>query len=437
MSLLRDKLTSNKFLARNTIINFTGMVSPLIVGLFTVPVTINGIGIERFGILNLIWVLIGYFSLFDFGLSRALTHLVAVKIGQDKTEELPKVIYTALFLTLCLGFIALVLMVPLSQWLVMHILKIPEDLRPETQNAMLLMSLGLPIIITMLGLRGVLEGLQRFDFSVSIRVSIGIMMFLGPILVIPFTKSLFWITVVLLITNVSAFAAYIYLCYRALPILRFSRFEIDITHISKLLKFGGWMTISNTISPLMVYADRFIIGTFAPISNVSYYSMPSMIVNKYLVIPSSITSVFFPAFSTTCVHDTQRTNFLYKRTIKYIFCILSFLTILTVIFAKSGLTIWLGSEFANHSFRVMQILAVGVLFNGLAYLPFVFIQSMGRPDITAKFHFLELIFYIPAIILLVKFYGIIGAAIAWTLRTGLDAILLYYFMALLSKKHLN
>ena len=72
-------LTSGPRLAKNVAWNFLGHGLPLLVGLATIPLLIDGLGVERFGILVLAWMIIGYFSL--LGLPRALTKLVAENLG--------------------------------------------------------------------------------------------------------------------------------------------------------------------------------------------------------------------------------------------------------------------------------------------------------------------------------------------------------------------
>jgi O-antigen/teichoic acid export membrane protein len=98
---------------------------------------------------------------------------------------------------------------------------------------------------------------------------------------------------------------------------------------------------------------------------------------------------------------------------------------LTVGLARSGLTIWLGADFAEHSFRVLQWLAVGVLINSLAAIPFALVQGAGRPDLTAKLHLIELPGYLLTLWWLIGARGVEGAAIAWTARMGVDALVLF------------
>jgi len=69
-------------------------------------------------------------------------------------------------------------------------------------------------------------------------------------------------------------------------------------------------------------------------------------------------------------------------------------------------------------------LAFGSILNCLTYIPTALIQSAGRPDITGKLHFLELPFYLFALYILIKFFGIEGAAIAFVLRVSVEVIVL-------------
>jgi O-antigen/teichoic acid export membrane protein len=62
--------------------------------------------------------------------------------------------------------------------------------------------------------------------------------------------------------------------------------------------------------------------------------------------------------------------------------------------------------------------------NALARIPYGYVQALGRTDITGRFHILELIFYIPLLFVLIKTWGIKGAALAWTIRVTADMILL-------------
>lgn len=199
---------------------------------------------------------------------------------------------------------------------------------------------------------------------------------------------------------------------------------MNLSTAGTLFKFGAWMTTSNIISPLMVNMDRFIIGALISMSAVAYYVTPFDVVTKLLIIPAAIASVLFPAFSAGFSQDREYTVKLYMRGIKYVFILLVPMVFLFVSFSKQGLEIWLGQEFSKNSFRVMQILSIGVLLNAVAHLPFALIQAAGRPDITAKLHIVELPLYLLMLLILISAFDIRGAAIAWLVRVTVDCVVL-------------
>src|SRR5437879_5769864 len=135
--------------------------------------------------------------------------------------------------------------------------------------------------------------------------------------------------------------------------------------------------------------------------------------------------VMFPAFSTGFAQDRERTALLFGRSVKSLFLVLFPIMLCTVALAQDSLKLWLGAEFAQHSFRVLQYLAVGVFINSLAYVPFAFLQGAGRPDLTATLHLIELPLYLGLLWWLISTRGIEGAAIAWSVRVAVDALFLF------------
>jgi len=185
------------------------------------------------------------------------------------------------------------------------------------------------------------------------------------------------------------------------------------------------MTVTNIVGPLMVYMDRFLIGAMISITAVAYYATPYEIATKLWIIPGAFMGVLFPAFASALAQDRARAVHLFNRAINYTFLSLFPIVLIIVTLAHEGLSLWLGSEFADNSSLVLQLLVLGVFINSLAHLPFGMVQSAGRPDLTAKLHMIEMPFYLLALWLLLGAYGIVGAAIAWVLRVTIDTLLLF------------
>jgi O-antigen/teichoic acid export membrane protein len=418
-------LTSGRLLAKNTVWNLVGSGAPMAVAVFCIPILIRGLGKERFGVLTLAWALIGYASLFDLGLGRALTQLVAKKLGAREEREIPSVAWTSLLLMLALGIVGAAAVFLISPWVVHSGLNVPDELEPETLRSFRLLGLSLPFVVSTAGLRGFLEAHQRFGLINALRVPMGVFTFAGPLLVLPFSKSLVPLVATLVAGRIIAWGAHLLLCLRVLPELGRS-IAWERARLGPLMRFGGWMMVTNVVGPLLVTLDRFLIGGLVSVTAVAYYATPFEVVIKFLLLPGALMGVMFPAFSTGFAQDRERTALLFDRSVKSLFLVLFPIMLCTVALAQDGLRLWLGTEFAQHSFRVLQILAVGVFINSLAYVPFAFLQGAGRPDLTARLHLIELPLYVGLLWWLIRTRGIEGAAIAWSVRVTVDAFLLFF-----------
>ena len=67
-------------MARNAVWTLLSLGAPMLIALAAIPALIRTLGADRFGIVTLSWLLIGYCSLFDLGLGRALTRVVSEKL---------------------------------------------------------------------------------------------------------------------------------------------------------------------------------------------------------------------------------------------------------------------------------------------------------------------------------------------------------------------
>jgi len=412
-------------LVRNSIFNLIGQAVPLLAAFVAIPLLIRGLGTDRFGVLTLAWMVIGYFSLFDLGLGRALTQVVAEKLTDRQDTQAPPVVWTAIVMMFVLGLLGTLVVSLISPWLVHSGLKIPGLLQVETLHSFYLLAAAIPIVVVTAGLVGILSAFQRFGMINAIRVPMGIFSFLAPLTILPFSQSLAFVTAVLVLGRLLACGAYVLACRPLMPPLR-SGLALHYVDLKPLLHFGAWMTVTNVIGPLMVYLDRFVIGAIVSVAAVAYYATPYELVTKLLIVPGAILAVLFPAFAASHRQDHSRMVRIFARGTKYIALILFPVILLITAFAHEGLQWWLGDEFARYSTPVLQCLAIGVFINGLAQVFATLIQGIGRPDLSAKLHSLELPLYLLVLWWAIQNHGIVGAAMAWTGRVALDGVLLFW-----------
>ena len=420
------KTISGNLLLKNSAYNFAGSVAPLFVAIFKIPFLVKGKKKKKFGILSLAWVVIGYFSLFDFGIGRTLTKIVAEKIGLEEIDEIPGLFWTALFLMFIISLIGSLVLLVGSPYLVVNIFNISKEYQEQSIYTFYTLALSIPIVTTTAGLRGVLEAYQKFGMINLLRSILGVFTFVGPLICLIFTNDLFVIVLVLSLFRLIIWI-FFYLECNKLNSIRNAEIKIVRNLIKPILKTSTWMSISNLIGPIILYVDRFLIGALISAVAVTYYTTPYEVVTKLLIIPSALASVLFPTISSHFKTNPDYTNKLFSKSVKSIFIILFPIVLIISTFANEGLNIWLGKNFANSSTLVLQLFAVGIFLNSIAFFPFTYLQSIGRPDITAKIHLFELPLYLILMWYFIPKLGITGAALVWLIRIFIDTSLLFYF----------
>lgn len=412
-------------LTYNTAWSFAGLTIPMIAAVWAIPRLIAALGTDRFGMLTLGWTLIGYFSIFDLGLGRALTRHVSDCLGRQEPDAIPWSFWSSFAFMLCLGVLVAGGCAAVAPFVGESFLKAPGELKAQIPPALLIIAISVPLVTASAVCRGLLEAYHCFAALSAVRIAAGVFSFLGPLFALRFGRDLWILLSVLMIARLLTLVAYFLMSLQVLPHTA-EKARPSWSAVSRLLRFGGWMTVSNVVSPVMTYLDRFMVGALLSVGAVAYYATPSEALTKFLLIPSAVTGVLFPALTRMLASEPQRAAALYRRSIESVLLTLLPLCVLAVLFARQGLTTWLGAPFAAHTYRVAQILTVGIFVNAASMVAFTLVQAAGRPDITAKLHLAEVPLYLMGAFWLIRAHGIEGAAIAWTVRVAADAIVLLW-----------
>jgi len=416
-------IPDGKGLAMNTVLNLAGLFVPMLAALVGLPVLLAHLGLERFGVLALAYVLVGYLGLFDAGLGRALTQLLARRRGEGRVDDAAPLVWTYLWSVTGAGLVAGTLLAVTSPWLVRDVLRLSEALEGEVVRSFVVLAVALPFSLSTPGLRGCLEAFDRFDLVAAVRVPSGIALALGPVAILPLTTSLVWIMGVVVGVRSATWAIHLAQCRLVVPALS-AVHRPRAEHLRPLVRFAGWITVSNLVAPLMAHFDRFVIGSLVSVAAVATYATPYDVVTKLTILPVALTGVLFPAFATWPASRVSQAAPLYFTSLRYTLFFMVIPVAVVVAIAHPALALWLGRSFADDAAVVLQVLAVGVLLNGLAQIPSGLLQGIGRPRDTTLLLLAEFPFYLVALLVAVPRGGIVAAAAVWTARVAVDALVL-------------
>lgn len=422
-------------LGKNTAWNVAGNAVPLLLGAVTIPILIPELGLERFGILTLLWAVIGYFSLFDFGIGRAVTQQVAASLGAGQTENIQRVVKAGLEFTVLTGLVGAAILIVASYPLAYLALGISDSLKHEVFVCFAIAAIGIPLATFGNGLRGALEGYEQFHISNYARMLLGGAIFLFPYLAVTIHgPSLIPVTIWLVGARLINCILSLWFVIK-LPSGAFWKAEVNQETRRKLFAFGSWMAVTNIVSPILVNADRFFIANILGAGMVAYYTVPFEFLVRLLILPGALGATLLPLMARSRNVNILEFDKAYSSGIKIISVVMFVVVVLACLVSLPLMEFFISKDFAAKSWNLVLILAIGVFFNSLAYIPYTAIHAMGSAKKTGLLHLGELIVYLPALMLLVGEFQLTGAAIAWTARTFIDAIALHLLLLTERKKH--
>ena len=269
----------------------------MLIGFAVLPYLLARLGVGRLGVLTIVWALIGYFSIFDFGLGRALTYKVSSLQGQGQMDRALGSIKAGVLLLVVIGCIGAAAITTVVVVFGIGWLNVNPKIYQETYRSILIASAAIPLTTITSGLRGALEGLERFKAANILRTTLGISNFVIPAATVAlYGPDLALIVLGLLLARLAVMLMHFAVLARILRPLT-SGHVLSREESKDLAKFGAWMSVSNVLSPLMVVSDRFVISHYLGGSSVAYYSVPFDSLFRLLIIPGALTATLFPAFA--------------------------------------------------------------------------------------------------------------------------------------------
>ena len=398
------------------------MLAPIVIALVTVPIYISYIGAARYGALSIIWILLGYFGFLDFGLSRASANALA-QISNDASGVWAKIFFTSLYLNLLLGIVGALAVYFVGGSLLPRILPLSFAIGSEIQAAFGWIACLFPIALLVGVTRGAIESRERF-FIVNVLDLLGFS--LGQILPILFAifigPSLAVIVPAALLARALSFILNL-ICITHLEKFRTLR-VFDRSHLKRLLNYGAWVSLTSIISPLLTSTDQLLVGSALGAASVAHYAVPLNLVARSQIIATALARTLFPKFSRLAHEEAMS---LAKKAIVSLGYSFGAICGPAIVISRPFMSLWLGPDFASHAAPVLELLFFGAWFNGIAYIPYAFLQGQSRPDLVAKLHAIEFLPYIALLWVLLHQFGLMGAALAWCIRVAVDATLLLTF----------
>lgn len=403
-------------LKQNVLANVLGGLWTAGLSLLIIPVQVHFLGVEAYGLIAFLASLQILASVFDLGLSPAITRQVAMDTSSDHGRS-AAVVRAVSKLYWPVGLVlgaALFLAAPgiAAHWLNLGSIPVPTGTR-----AIQLGALALAIRWPVSFYAGVIAGRQRFAPLNAVKAGAAAVTLLGGVAVILVTRSLLAYMTWLPVAALLEVAAYTVLSARVVPWLRPGA---GAEQGAPIWRFATGMNAITILSMVLTQSDRLLISKLLPVAVLGYYALAYNVVYGLTLIPSFATTALFPAFVES--HSSQGLEALRSR----------YLTSTQVLLYAYNLPIWLLAFFggdllalvtspatAQRAAPLLALLGIGFLFNAASSLAYTVSIGTGNTRLPVVVNVAAVILYVPALTAAVLLWGGTGAAIAWLVLNAL------------------
>jgi len=406
-------MTVSKHAAYNVI----GTAIPSLLVLITVPLYLQLVGVERYGVLTLCWVILGYASFMDLGLGFAVARGVAA--SAERAEAAAHIFWTGFWISAAAGLVATIA-VYIGSRLYFGSVSDPGDaMTAEITAALPILAATVPIALVGSTVGGALQGRERFLEINMISATTQALVQLLPLLVAYlWTPTLSALIAAALAGRLIGLIWAGWTTKKAVP-LRSVR-PPSRALVRELVTFGGWVVLATIANGILFSVDRLAIGSTIGAAAVAVYAITYGLISRVYLLPHSLSAALLPRYASVGEEERHR---LIRSSIQAVAVTTTPLIVALVAIAEPFFNIWIGRELAEVAAPVGYVLAGGFWIYCIGHMAATMVQSTGRPDRVAKVVLAEVVPYCTALVAGMWAFGLIGAAAAFTLRVTVDFLL--------------
>jgi O-antigen/teichoic acid export membrane protein len=402
---------------RNSFFNVIGWVWITLLSIITVPIVIHHIGIEQYGILALVFLLLGYFAFLDLGLGEAVVKFVSEYYSKGNVQQINGIINSILFIYIIIGLIGVSFIIFFTRFYALKLFKISPQYAQVARASFYLAAIGFFLNLIMAVFSKIPEGIQRFDITSKIMIVLGTLTNLGNIIVVLRGGKLFALVIVNLcgtILGIFLYYAFSKAIFKNLKI----NFRFSWQDFKKTFSFGVYTVFTKLAAVVSLSLFQIIIGIILGPVSVAIYNVPAKLLSRLQIFANKMSYVVFPMVSELKADNhIDRIHRIYEKLSKYMFFIISVFCISAVSFSYHILNYWIGNDFAEKGFKVFILLAFAYYLHSISIVPSLVVNGMGKPKYNAVFSMLNGIISIILLIFLSRKSGIVGSATAFLISS--------------------
>jgi O-antigen/teichoic acid export membrane protein len=410
-------------LATNTLWSWASAAANIGMAIFVSPLMIRRLGDEQYGLWALIFSVVEYFVLLDFGIRSALVKYVAQHYALGEVDALNRTLNTGLAFLSAMAILlvgATLALAPLSPGL----FDISDPLRPTFMYMALITGVAWAASIVFLCFSASLEAVQRFDLSNRIFILTNIGRVITTIVLLTMGFGLASVVTAAVVMRLLQCGLLWRTFQRHFPDFRWTPRLADRATFWKLAEFGGHNVPWMLGSLVLTQGPSVVIGRALPEQFVGYWSLPVRLVQNVLEFVYRLGFVT-NARATELVAHEQR-DALVRLSVqgnRYALVIFMPAAIFLITYGDAVFRLWLTPQFAAMSEPLLPLFVVATVFADAAqFTSQAVLYSLARHRVLAWALLLESMITITIVARFASrgdlFHAALGAATMSVLNRG-------------------
>lgn len=399
-----------------------GQAWAAIMAVLFLPVYIEYLGIEAYGLIGVFAVLQTILLLLDIGMAPTLNREMALySTGSHSAISIRNLLRTIEIISIGMGILIAIMVWNASVYLANTWLNIEDLPYDVVVDSVILMGVVISFRFIEGIYRGSLYGLERQVFYNVSYAALNTLRYGGAVAILAFISNsivaFFMWQAVISIVSVLIFS---YGVYKSMPVAGAGgRFSMHA--LSGVWKYAAGMLGVAILTMLLLHIDKIMLSTMVSLKEFGVYSLSATAAGILFMVVVPVTQAVFPRLvQLEKNNDSQGLENLYHLTTQIVVVLIVPLALVVNVFAGDVIYIWSGSDdLSRASSPLLSLLIIGCLFNGLAHIPYQLQLAQGNTIQLVKVNLLIVVMLLTMLYFLVPVHGALGAAWAWLISNAL------------------
>lgn len=357
--------SNNKRIAKNTLLLYIRMFFVMVASLFTSRVVLNALGVEDFGIYNVVGGFITMFTMLSGSFSTAISRFITYELGKNGFKKLNSIFCTSVNIQLLMSVIVVFVAEIIGIWFLNTKMNIPVE-RMSAANWVLHCSIGI-FVLNLLNIPFHAEIIAHEHMSAYAFVSIvdvSLKLLAGyMLLIVPFDLLKAY-AVFLLIETVIMRVVYMVYCAKHFEECSY-RFCFDKKIFGEMGKFAGWNFFGASAGILNTHGVNMLMNIYFGVAVNAARGLASQVDAAVRAFTSSFTTAINPQITKSySAGDVDYTNQLICRGAKFSVYLFLYMAVPIIFETRTLLSIWL-KNVPDYTVIFVRLLVMGTFVDSV------------------------------------------------------------------------